>query len=531
MLRTAIRHSAIGTDQAKVGELQEIARRWSAARRIYARDYANIESLTAVLGSATTLSNQRARSGWAPVDLNYHYHKTACESAVAILKGGWENAFVRVRSLIGRNPRFGPSERHELFYLLKAPALLQAVLSGEVPEALTKKAEFAKNDHRMLCAYLRRMVLHRRPPKPRLTKTDGFELDNKIYSLFVSPRASKRRGKKARKRHFTGPWIAISGLEKNKTVKIPLAGTGLDFLDGATRRNLRVKVQPDGRIELQIPYDIEVSEHDQVERPEVIVGVDKGYRVLLAASADGDPAHSTLYGTDFGDLCDAIDETQQKRIKNRDRLRSHQKALRRIGDTASRRKARNIGRHNLGSQKQQGRLDAEQSTIKNAVGHGVNEFMDAHPNMTLLVEERLSGGGKNKGRKWNRRLSGWVKGTLAESLDNKTSAHGVRREEVNPAYTSQACHHCGFASRQNRKGQVFRCRNCGYDAHADGLAASNVRSRHGDFEITLWTPKARVKQILDARCRPVVKSATCGSNSTLPGVGRAVNTMDKFPTG
>jgi len=152
MIRTAIRHSAIRTDRTKVEELCEIARRWSMARRAYARDYGSIEHLTVVLGSAKIASNKQAKAGWCDIPLNYHYHKTACESALAILSGNWNAAFARVRSLVGRNPRFSDTERYELFYLLKAPALLQEVLTGEIPEALSKKTEFAKNDHRMLCA-------------------------------------------------------------------------------------------------------------------------------------------------------------------------------------------------------------------------------------------------------------------------------------------------------------------------------------------------------------------------------------------
>jgi hypothetical protein len=476
MLRTATRHSAIGTDRAKIDECAEIARRWSEARRTYAREYSGIEHLSTVLGSARIASNKRARAGWCDIALNYHYHKTAFESAMAILNGGWETTFARVRTLIGRNKRFSDGERHELFYLMKAPTLLAEVLAGGVPTKLTEKPEFAKNDHPMLCAYLRRMVRRRLPATPRLARTDGFELDNTLYALFAAPKPGKRRSKTATARRFAGPWIAVSRPDGGERIRVPLAGTDLSFLDSKTRRNLRAKVQSDGRIEFQIPYDLpdpEAQTSNAAERPEIIVGIDKGYRVLLASSADGDPANARFYSSGFGDLCDTIDVVQQRRAKNRDRLRSHQRALRKRGDPASRRKARNIGRHNLGSSKHGRRLDAEKATIKNAVGRGVNEFMIANPEMTILVEERLSGGGKSKGRTWNRRLSGWVRGALAESLNLKTSAHGVRRQEVN-----------------------------------------------------LWTPKARVKAILLARRQAVVRSATCGSNSPSSEAGRAVNTVD-----
>jgi len=48
--------------------------------------------------------------------------------------------------------------------------------------------------------------------------------------------------------------------------------------------------------------------------------------------------------------------------------------------------------------------------------------------------------------------------------------------KVPPAYTSQTCPVCRFKDRGNRRGESFRCLKCGYEAHADFVAACNIAS-------------------------------------------------------
>jgi putative transposase len=45
---------------------------------------------------------------------------------------------------------------------------------------------------------------------------------------------------------------------------------------------------------------------------------------------------------------------------------------------------------------------------------------------------------------------------------------------VNPAYTSQKCSACGHIHADNRKGESFRCLECGHTDHADINAAKNI---------------------------------------------------------
>lgn len=45
-------------------------------------------------------------------------------------------------------------------------------------------------------------------------------------------------------------------------------------------------------------------------------------------------------------------------------------------------------------------------------------------------------------------------------------------EKINPAYTSQMCSRCNYINEDNRKGDKFKCLNCGYDDISSHLNAS-----------------------------------------------------------
>ncbi len=72
---------------------------------------------------------------------------------------------------------------------------------------------------------------------------------------------------------------------------------------------------------------------------------------------------------------------------------------------------------------------------------------------------------------------GWHRLELA--LTSAARYTGTRVVKVNPAYTSQRCHACGFVTEGNRESQaVFVCKNpgCSNIDHADVNAAKNVKT-------------------------------------------------------
>jgi putative transposase len=78
-----------------------------------------------------------------------------------------------------------------------------------------------------------------------------------------------------------------------------------------------------------------------------------------------------------------------------------------------------------------------------------------------------------------------------QRLTDKAQQSGVRVRLVNPAFTSQQCRACGHIAKENRESQaIFRCVQCGHQAHADINAARNILARgtshapspgHGDY--------------------------------------------------
>lgn len=68
---------------------------------------------------------------------------------------------------------------------------------------------------------------------------------------------------------------------------------------------------------------------------------------------------------------------------------------------------------------------------------------------------------------------GWFE--FKRQLDYKLFWKGGLLAEVNPRHTSQRCSCCGHTAKENRATQeVFRCRACGHEEHADVNAAKNI---------------------------------------------------------
>ena len=88
--------------------------------------------------------------------------------------------------------------------------------------------------------------------------------------------------------------------------------------------------------------------------------------------------------------------------------------------------------------------------------------------------------GKNVAQKTglNRRIQEQTWGMIRSQLAYKAEWAGKHLVAVNPEFTSQACSRCGIVDKDSRKSQsVFRCRTCGYEAHADVNAAVNILTR------------------------------------------------------
>lgn len=102
-------------------------------------------------------------------------------------------------------------------------------------------------------------------------------------------------------------------------------------------------------------------------------------------------------------------------------------------------------------------------------------------NLSDLVIENLKYiqiGTKQRVNKTTRKLlSKWNLWLWRKAIEQKCEANCVCLHQVEPKYTSQTCPRCDNVDKGNRKGILFRCTSCGYEANADLNASINILNR------------------------------------------------------
>jgi len=114
------------------------------------------------------------------------------------------------------------------------------------------------------------------------------------------------------------------------------------------------------------------------------------------------------------------------------------------------------------------------------------------------------------GRRFSRYLTHWTCAAIFGKLESVCVRHGVRVEQIDPAYTSQRCSQCGWVRKNNRKGSRFRCTACGFTSDADRNASCNI---------ALELPALR-KQRLQHSNRIGFYWNAASQESTVPGAKR-----------
>jgi len=116
----------------------------------------------------------------------------------------------------------------------------------------------------------------------------------------------------------------------------------------------------------------------------------------------------------------------------------------------------------------------ELSPIKQGLNHYARELIEAYPNCNFAVENLLFKGEKGRSKRFRRRNLNWAYNHLRRQLEQHALLKGFEVFAVNPKHTSQQCPVCGFIARENRQGESFLCKNCGFAGHADTVGAINI---------------------------------------------------------
>ena len=217
------------------------------------------------------------------------------------------------------------------------------------------------------------------------------------------------------------------------------------------------------------------------------LGIDKGYTEAFTDS-DG-----VAHGTAFGEVLTKYSDKTASTGKMRNKLHAIEKKHRAAGNIA---KADHIIKHNLGRKKIDARRESTQKKLRTVAYQSAHAIVDK---AAVVVSEDLTSpiAKKQPWKKFNRRMSSWAKGVLADAMDEVCEQRKARHCLVNGAYTSQMDSTNGLLEGK-RVGDKFYREN-GDVIQADHNAALNVLARLDDGEISRYTPCREVRRILLAR--------------------------------
>lgn len=81
---------------------------------------------------------------------------------------------------------------------------------------------------------------------------------------------------------------------------------------------------------------------------------------------------------------------------------------------------------------------------------------------------------KKLSKQFRSKFQRWTYAKLLSRVKQLAEVAGVQCPLIDPAYTSQTCIECGFVHELNRRGEVFVCRSCGYEADSDFIGSTNT---------------------------------------------------------
>jgi hypothetical protein len=262
-------------------------------------------------------------------------------------------------------------------------------------------------------------------------------------------------------------WLKIPSFTRGKQICVSL-NSKVD-LKGCLRIILKNRI-------VEVHHAIEQKTFDPCG--EKIVGVDKGYSEAFADS------EGKFHGAQLGKIL--TEATENRNLKNKARNKLYQIAKKKP-------KAKNIYKFNLGKKKLKNTLEKSEKLIRSVAFQAVHSIVNEAQEVRAedLSAPMIS---KTKWKKYNRLMSSWAKGSLAEALESVTKARGSCLRFVNCAYTSQMDSNTGRLEGR-RVGDKFYHVN-GEVSQADTNAAVNIKQRGDDAEITLYSSYKEVKKIL-----------------------------------
>jgi Putative transposase DNA-binding domain len=269
-------------------------------------------------------------------------------------------------------------------------------------------------------------------------------------------------------------WLRISTLEKGSPLLVPvkLAEYHQKALKGKTiNSSVQLNQREDGWW-LTLSYDEVVAV--QTGSDAQVIGLDVGIANFITTST------GKHYGTFHGKLRERQKRDREKR-RRKAKLRKclEKKGVQKLPSTSSKSGQRLI-RH-----------------VRQEINRAVNECFTEHPDAQFAYEHLSVATMKHKARAMNAYMRASNLAHIPKQIAWNAAKRGRQATRVKSAYSSQECSVCHFVERANRPDQqTFCCQVCGYQAHADVNAATNVEHRGGDAELRACKDRKAIKAFL-----------------------------------
>ncbi len=420
--------------------------------------------------------------------LQARHWKLALEETSKMAMTHWKSVIAEAKKeLADTLKRFHDQDRHYAYWLLCGiNRQFFELLDGKVPlpnpdesfdrnYCLSYDRPLSSKTLRSIAGIVRRTVNRIRRESVCYPRTKTFhnriDFDSSCYTVRSTEEAQ---------------FLELMSLEPGKRICLRLKGKS------KIRGTLQLIRDTAGTYSLRVYVPQQCEEK---RKTGTVIGIDLGYTEMMATS------EQELLGTDLGKYFSAIADKRGKNSEGRNRMHSLFRHLLKKSGKDNLAKAERIRKHNLGRKKQRARYIRDIGVIKTIVNRELNLLFTrkTNPIKTIVVEDLSARMKVHLGKKWNRRLSGWMRGYLQERIRYKAKKHGIEVSEVNPAHSSRECPRCHCTDKKNRQGDVFKCSHCGYHGHADLVAALNILGRLGDKEIRKGMSPSRVKAVLDGR--------------------------------
>ena len=225
------------------------------------------------------------------------------------------------------------------------------------------------------------------------------------------------------------------------------------YLDGSWKLGTGKLVQAHGKWYFHIPVSKEIGNDFCREKPEHIVGIDRGLRFLVTAY---DEQGKTAF------------------VSGREVMAKREKFAKMRAELQS--------RHTWSAFRALKKLSGQENRWMSEVNHRMSKaLVQKFGRGTLFVLEDLSGvsfdeDNLSRPKKQKRDLRSWAFYQMEQFLAYKAEENGSHVLKVPAAYTSQRCPKCGRILKENRDHgkHLYSCDKCGYRSNDDRVGAMNI---------------------------------------------------------